>query len=46
MRKIVHPGAVGAYRRCLVRSLRGSFIDHGACVEEWEAVVRAMRALR
>ena len=42
-----HPDdAVGAYRRCLARSLRGSFIDHGACAEEWEAVVRAMRALR
>ena len=41
-----HPDAVGAYRRCLARSLRGSSIDHGACAEEWEAVVRAMRALR
>ena len=41
-----HPDAVGAYRRCLARSLRGSSIDHGACAEEWEAAVRAMRALR
>ena len=41
-----HPDAVGAYRRCLARSLRGSSIDHGACAEEWEAVVRAMQALR